>query len=100
MRPEGPKPTTRHVLLALSLRMKNDTLSCFPSVDCLAEDTGLGRNAIRKHIKLAVDAKLIDVLPRQTESGRDQSHLYIARLPEEGSYQSRRGSPQDPITSK
>lgn len=57
----GPKsPTTRHVLLTLSLYMSEKGDSCFPSIETLTEDTGLSRRAVLSHIKKAREDGWID----------------------------------------
>lgn len=51
---DGPeKPTTRHILLTLSLHMDQDGNKCFPSISTLAAETGLSRRAICLHLDLA-----------------------------------------------
>lgn len=52
----GLPPTTRHVLLTLSVFMDEMGRSCFPSIDDLIETTGLGRTSIIKHLAEAVSA--------------------------------------------
>lgn len=51
---EGPvNPTTRHVLLTLSLHMDEAGGSCFPSTRTVAERTGLSRRTVEKHLAAA-----------------------------------------------
>lgn len=51
----GPsKPVTRHILLTLSLFMRAQECVAFPSIDLLAERTGLTERTVRKHLELAV----------------------------------------------
>lgn len=50
----GPaSPVTRHVLLTLSLYMNERGGSCFPSYDELQLATGLGREALARHLREA-----------------------------------------------
>ena len=52
----GPRtPTTRHVLLTLSLHMNADGGSCFPSVRRLSKETGYHTDTVCKHLRLAVE---------------------------------------------
>lgn len=52
----GLPPTTRHVLLTLSIYMDETGRSCFPKVEDLAEATGLSKRSILTHIDAAVAA--------------------------------------------
>lgn len=50
----GPsKPTTRHVLLTLSLHMNERGGSCFPSTETLALETGLSQRSVEEHLRVA-----------------------------------------------
>ena len=52
---DGPKsPTTRHVLLTMSLHMDANGGSCFPSTETIAKETGLSRRTVCSHIQKAV----------------------------------------------
>ncbi len=51
----GPKsPTTRHILLTISLHMDVAGSQCFPSTDTIAEETGLSRRTVCIHLEKAV----------------------------------------------
>lgn len=52
----GMAPTTRHVLLTLSVFMDGAGQSCFPSIEDLVEATGLSKRSILTHITAACDA--------------------------------------------
>lgn len=49
-------PTTRHVLLTLSIFMDETGASCFPSVEDLVGATGLSKRAVLTHLAAACDA--------------------------------------------
>lgn len=48
--------TSRHVALTLSLHMSERGDSCFPSVRRLADETGLSRRTVQRHLKELVEA--------------------------------------------
>ena len=73
------KPTTRHVLLTLSLHMNERGGSCFPSVDRLVRETGLGRSTVIRALQSARDNGWLHV---QQSSGRF-SNRYSAVVPPE-----------------
>lgn len=53
----GPEsPTTRHVLLTLSLHMNERGGSCFPSTRTLESETGLSRRAVEAHLQAAEES--------------------------------------------
>lgn len=78
----GPKATTRHVLLTLSLHMNERGGSCFPATTTLADETGLSRRAVEEHIRLAEETGWI----RRKEVGlsgqRWRRKSYTASVPE------------------
>lgn len=52
--PLGPSnPTTRHVLLTLSLHMNERGESCYPTTKQLAEETGLSERSVCTHLEQA-----------------------------------------------
>lgn len=58
---EGPKsPTTRHVLLTLSLHMDKEGGSCFPSTKTLSVETGLSERVICQHLTIATNDRWIN----------------------------------------
>lgn len=78
----GPKASvTRHVLLALSLYMSERGDSCFPSYDTLQADTGLSRQSIAKHLRLAVEGHWISVSKAGREGQEWKRNQYRATRP-------------------
>jgi len=74
---ESPlKPTTRLVLLTLSLHMNEKGGSAWPSLPRLAEETGLLEKTVREHLHLAVRAGW---LTRENRPGR--TAVFTATLP-------------------
>lgn len=55
-----PSSTRRHVLLTLSLHMNERGGSCFPSTRTLAQETGLSRKTVEKHLRTANEEGWID----------------------------------------
>ncbi len=52
--PRGPKsPTTRWLLIAISLWCNGDERRCWPSQQTLARQTSLSLRAIKRHLKIA-----------------------------------------------
>lgn len=49
-------PTTKHVLLTLSIFMSEAGQSCFPSIDDLVEATSLSKRAVMEHLQRACAA--------------------------------------------
>lgn len=82
--PFGPgAPTTRHVLLTLSLHMSPRGDSCFPSIELLVEESGLSRRAIIEHLKLAESAGWIAKQERPEKNGQGWRRLeYFPMIPE------------------
>lgn len=67
----GPeKPTTRFVLLTLALHMSVKGDSCFPSIDKLAEESGLSRRAVIEHLQIAEATGWLAKKDRSTRSGQ------------------------------
>jgi hypothetical protein len=78
----GPaSPTTRHVLLTLSLHMGVDGDRAFPSERCLAAETGLSERAVGIHLQQAIDAGWIVRAPRRQGRGWAR-YVYQAVIPE------------------
>jgi DNA-binding transcriptional regulator YhcF (GntR family) len=73
------KATTRHLLLTLSLHMNERGGSCFPSVETLASETGLGRATVFRQLQVAEDTGWLIIRRSQ---GR-VSNRYEAALPPE-----------------
>ena len=78
----GPGSTTRLVLLALSLHMEADGGSCRPSVRLLAQDTGLNKDTVSKHLTLADKDGWIERQERAVEGRAWRRNEYQATLPQ------------------
>ena len=64
------QPTTRHVLLTLSLHMNELGENCFPSTRTLAKETGLSERSVCTHLQMAKELGwLIKELHRYTSRG-------------------------------
>lgn len=79
----GPEsPVTRHVLLTLSLHMSERGDSCFPSLETLAEETGLSLRAVKQHMLLAGSAGWFSKRERRRHNGQNwRSMEYFAQIP-------------------
>jgi hypothetical protein len=76
-------PTTRLVLLTLSIRMKWRELSCYPSLDTLQNDTALSRGTLCKHLGIAITGGWL-TKDQQGSLGQGwRQNLYRARLPDD-----------------
>lgn len=75
--------TDKMVLLMLANRTNHETGRCFPSIDRLADDCGLGRTAIKSAIGRLEAAGLIEVIRRSTE-GVPQPNIYRLQLHNRG----------------
>lgn len=78
----GLKPSSKVLALVLAARM-NDTHDnwpgrpvCFPSLDTLAEDTDLGKRAVRYIIAELVEAKVIRVYKDREPGARWDHNIY------------------------
>lgn len=82
--PFGPKnPTTRHVLLTLSLHMSPKGDSCFPSIDLLTEESGLSRRAVVTHLRTAADEGWIGKRERPEKNGQGWRRIeYFPLIPQ------------------
>lgn len=80
---QGPSsPTTRHVLLTLSLHMNEDGGSCFPSIATLMRETKLSNRAVITHLDLADADGWIE---RRSNTGTGQGwklNNYQATMPD------------------
>lgn len=65
----GLPPTTRLVLLTLSLHMNERGGSCFPGTRLLADETGLARKTVMEHLRIAADAGYLAVEKQGTGPG-------------------------------
>ena len=80
--PAGPKATTRHVLLTLSLYMNLDGGSCFPTTLTLEEATGLSEKTVVTHLDRAEREGWIDKVDAGRSGRGWKRNGYEARLPE------------------
>lgn len=82
--PFGPKnPTTRHVLLTLSLHMSVKGDSCFPSIELLTEESGLSRRAVVTHLAVAADEGWIGKRERPEKNGQGWRRIeYFPLIPQ------------------
>jgi hypothetical protein len=79
----GPKPTTRLLLLTLSVHMDGNGGSCFPSTRKLAEETGLSERTVCTHLEIAEKEGWIKKM-KQGLTGRSwKRHSYQAAIPPE-----------------
>lgn len=78
-------PTTRHLLLTMSIHMTDAGESCFPSTETLARETGLSKKAVIKHIRVARDAGWLRVgvagLGRLADNRQWKRHEYMVAFP-------------------
>jgi len=79
----GPaNPTTRHVLLTLSLHMSVKGDSCFPSGALLAAETALTRRAIVVNLAVAAEAGWLGKRERPEKTGKGWRRIeYFALIP-------------------
>lgn len=92
-------PTTRHVLLTLSLHMSEAGNSCFPTVQTLCKETGLGKTTVIKQLKIAEECGwLIKQVHGYSGQGW-RRHEYVAKCPDVvQEVNNERGSPTEPCT--
>lgn len=78
----GPRnPTTRHVLLTLSLHMNQRGDNAWPSQSLLAERTELSERSVQKHLKLAEKLGWLKVYDKGTTGQGWRLHGYVATVP-------------------
>jgi len=75
-----PSPTTRLVLLTLSVYM-NAQGTCFPGQTTIAIASGLSLPAVKKHLRIAIAGGWITRKRRQRDDGTVGSYEYQATLP-------------------
>ena len=76
-------PVTRLVLLTMVTWIDNRTGLCFPSLQTLAEGTGLAKSTVAVHLRRAEEAGFL----RRTQRKRGRQHtstLYKALTPNHG----------------
>lgn len=81
--PFGPdNPTTRHLLLTLSVYMSSAGDSCFPTLDELAESTCLSKRAVQNNIEQAVKSGWLGRQTNAKGAGKGWRRIeYFAMVP-------------------
>jgi hypothetical protein len=75
-------PTTRHVLLTLSMFMNELGESCHPSTADICRYSGLDKKTVLKHVAAAREAGWIDVSQHGYRGQKWKRHEYAARWPD------------------
>ena len=79
----GPKSAvTRHILLAISLYMSEKGEGAFPSMERLADDTGLSVRSIKKHVPLAEELGWLKVIKKRGRGQGWKRNDYKATIPD------------------
>lgn len=81
---DGPRsPITRVVLMALFLRFDwSNPQACFEGVRSLAVRTGLSKDSVARHLRLAVEAGWLSRAPRAAKGSRNRAgYTYDIRFP-------------------
>lgn len=78
----GLPPTTRHVLLTISVFMNDAGDGCYPTTKQLAEATGLSERAICTHIEIAKQGGWLTVTVHGFKGQKWKNHQYEAAWPE------------------
>lgn len=81
MGPDGPKPTTRHVLHALASHMDRHGDGCWPGTRLLAKETGRARKTVRRHLDQAKDAGWITWVEEDGEGQAWRRRRYLPTYP-------------------
>jgi DNA-binding transcriptional ArsR family regulator len=76
----GLEATTRHLALTISLHMNERGGSCFPSMDSMAEETGLHKATVIRHLRILEEAGWLSV-KRRNRPGRSDVNQYTALVP-------------------
>lgn len=74
-------PTTRHLLLTLSVHMDGSGRNCFPGIERLCDETGLSRRAIINHLRLAKESGWLSIAKRGMPGKKWAHNEYSATLP-------------------
>lgn len=74
--------TTRLLLLALSVRMDETGGGCYPSIDQIVSMTGLSKNTVREHIRLAAEGGWLSVCPHGFKGQKWRRLEYAAAWPD------------------
>jgi hypothetical protein len=89
-------PTTRLVLLVLSLHMNWRDLSCFPSVRTLKRKTSYARSTVSRHLAKARNAGWIEIEQHGSAGQGWRRNSYRARLPDGWAPQGEAGPAGEP----
>lgn len=77
-----PSPA-KHVLFELCEFMDKDGKRCFPSIQLLASNTGMGEKTVRRHLKVAVEKGWLFRLRHGKNGQAWANYHYQAKLPGE-----------------
>lgn len=77
-------PTTRHILLTLSCHINDAGESAFPSINLMAEETGLSRKAVITHLAIAKEKGWLVVRRHGFGDRRWARNEYYPAFPEGG----------------
>jgi hypothetical protein len=75
-------PVTRGVLFALSLYINKSTGCAFPSLRTLSSASGYSLDAVRRHIKIALNSGWIEINNAELEGQGWRRNAYIPMIPE------------------
>lgn len=76
-----PHPSTRLVLLILSLHMNELGNRCFPSQELIVTRTGLSARSVRSHLKLGESMGWIEIYVKRRKGQAWFNHEYAAIIP-------------------
>src|SRR5918999_990938 len=80
--PSNLDPVTRGVLWALSLYINKSTGCAFPSLRTLSSASGYSLDAVRRHIKIALNSGWIEINNAALEGQEWRRNVYIPMIPE------------------
>lgn len=75
------EPTTRLVCHTIGCHMAMDGTGCFPSYGLIADESGLNRATVIRHVAKAVEAGYLEVTGRLDKEGDQTSNLYRPIMP-------------------
>jgi len=75
------KPTTKHLLLTLSVYMNEVGQSCYPNIETICKATGLSNRAVLNHIEFAKDAGFLIVNKHGFKGQKWARNEYSAKYP-------------------
>ena len=73
-------PAPKKCLLMMLANYANESGCCYPSVNTLAEDSGLSRRSVQNYLQEFAELGLIEVRRRKTDIGSSSSNLYALTL--------------------